>query len=121
MRWCCRRNDYATHCCQEQGSPPQHCPPYTEGSRRWGPACHFEEIGDHDVLATEREVIGIRQLLDALDLLPVRLEDRREGEEAEINDARSQSGLFHKLRCAGLAQDGELHEVGDAILRQQPW
>src|SRR5438132_337220 len=48
------------------------------------PACHFEEIRDHHVLATEREVIGIRQLLDALDLLPVRLEDGCEGEEAKI-------------------------------------
>src|SRR5438270_13872575 len=86
-----------------------------------GPACYFEEIGNHHVLATEREVIGIRQVLDALDLLPVRLEDGREGEEAEINDARSQSGLLHKLSGAGLAQDGKLHDIGDAILRQELW
>ena len=36
----------------------------------------LEQVGDHHVVAADREVVGVRELLDPRDLLRVRLEDR---------------------------------------------
>ena len=47
----------------------------------------LEQVRDHHVVAADREVVGVGELLDTRDLLGVRLEDLAEREEAVVDDS----------------------------------
>src|SRR3990172_6539349 len=89
-------------------------------SRRLGPARELDEVGDHHVLAAEVQVVGVRELLGAADLLRVLVEERAEVEEAEVDDASREVTLLEDLGRPELAQDRELHQVGAAVVAEQP-
>ncbi len=80
----------------------------------------LEQVGDHDVLAARRQVEGVGELLDAEDLLPVRLEERAEGEEGEVDHLGLEAGLLEQLRGALLADDRQLHHERAPPGRQEP-
>jgi len=64
-------------------------------------------------------MMGIRELLDPLDLLVVAAECLREGEEAEVDDSRREVDVLEQLGGPELAEDRELHHVGDAVRLEQ--
>src|SRR3954471_23751417 len=82
-------------------------------------ARHFEQVADHHVLVLEAQVVGVRELLDALDLALAGVEELVEVEEREVDHARAEAVLGQQVRGAGLAEDRELHHVGDAVLGEQ--
>src|SRR5438105_3748510 len=83
------------------------------------PARELEQVHDEDVLAANGEVVSVRELLNAADLIEVFLEDGTEGEEGEIDGLRFEASLLEPLGRLGLAEDGELHQVGDTVRREQ--
>ena len=52
-------------------------------------AADLDQVGDHHVVAAELQVVGVGDLLDALDLRLVGREQRPEREEREVDDARA--------------------------------
>src|SRR5258708_24739845 len=58
----------------------------------------LEQVGQHDVLPAQPQVEGIRQLLDALDLCPVGLENVGAGKKAEVDHAHLEAELFELTR-----------------------
>src|SRR3954470_17900676 len=62
----------------------------------------LQEVGDHDVLVTEPQVVGVGELLDAVDLLLAVLEQRVEVEEREVRDPRLEAGPREQLGGPGL-------------------
>src|SRR5581483_7196045 len=85
------------------------------GRRRLGalPA-DLEQVRHHDVLTGYGQVVRVRELLDALDLRLVLLEERTERAEAEVDDPALQAEALQPALGLALADDRELHEVGDA-------
>src|SRR3954467_13721046 len=80
----------------------------------------LEEVGDHHVLVAELQVVGVGEVLDALDLGLALLEQVVEVEEREVDDLRRVARPPEQLGGPRLAQDGQLHDVGRARRGQQP-
>src|SRR3954471_11652652 len=79
----------------------------------------LEEVGDHHVLVAELQVVGVGEVLDALDLGPALLEQLVEVEEREVDDVRRVPGPRQQLRRARLPEDRELHDVRRARRGQE--
>ena len=57
---------------------------------------HLEQVRDHHVLVAEAQVVGVRELLDALDVRLALGEELVEVEEREVDDLRLVAGASEK-------------------------
>ncbi len=54
----------------------------------------LEQVGEHELLVPEGQVVGVGELLGAADLLPVLGEQRAEAEEGVVRDLRGKARLL---------------------------
>ena len=64
-------------------------------------------------------MVRVGKLLDALDLGEILLDDRREGEEPEVDHPRDEPMLVEQLLGSKLTHDRELHHECDSAVVEQ--
>ena len=80
----------------------------------------LQQVGDHHLLLAERQVVGVGQLLDALDLLAACPRNSSwNSKKAKSTTRAAKPCRLQQLGGPLLADDRELHQVGDAARRER--
>ncbi len=82
-------------------------------------APRLDQVHDHDVAVAERKMIGVALLLHAIDLLNILKKHGRKLVEALIDDTRLKPDFTQKALRFPLAEQRNLHDVGESIVLQQ--